>query len=333
MSDLTNERGNAPEKDAAANPTPEASGAACVPLIDIRSLSVTFTQYAGGLSRRLLNVITDLSISVHAGEMVAIVGSSGSGKSLLAHAIMGILPKNASTGGQMFFKGEELDRARMEALRGDKIAFIPQSVECLDPLMRVGAQVAGPHGSMARAREAFDHYELPNGTEKLYPFQLSGGMARRVLLSTAAVTDAELIIADEPTPGLTHKLAVEALQTFREFANSGKGVLLITHDLDLAYEVADRVVVFYAGVTVEDARAADFREGPDPLRHPYSKALWAALPQNGFTPIGGLQPYAGTVEHGCVYADRCEACTPACKTEDVPLRDLRGGKVRCILAR
>ena len=312
-----------------------ATGAAQkgLPLLDIESLSVTFTQYAGGFSRRQLHVISDLSISVRTGEMVAIVGSSGSGKSLLAHSIMGILPKNASTGGKIRFKGEELDKERMESLRGTRIAFIPQSVEWLDPLMRVGSQVAGPHGDKERARKAFDHYDLPAGVEKMYPFQLSGGMARRVLLSTAAVTDAELIVADEPTPGLTHRLAVEALQTFREFADDGKGVLLITHDLDLAYEVADRVVVFYAGVTLEDAASVDFRCGLDGLRHPYSKALWRALPQNGFVPTDGTQPYAGTIEHGCVYAARCPEATEECRLcHDVPLREVRGGSVRCIHA-
>ena len=301
-------------------------------LLDIEGLSVTFTQYAGGFQRRELHVISDLSISVHTGEMVAIVGSSGSGKSLLAHAIMGILPNNATTGGKLLYKGEGLDAARMERLRGRQIAFIPQSVEWLDPLMRVGPQVAGPKGDPARARAAFDHYELPAGVEKMFPFELSGGMARRVLLSTAAVTDAELIVADEPTPGLTHKLAVEALQTFREFADEGKGVLLITHDLDLAYEVADRVVVFYAGVTVEDAPASDFRDGHESLRHPYSKALWSALPQNGFVAVQGVQPYAGTVTSGCVYADRCPICADECRWGTIELRELCGGKVRCVRA-
>ena len=107
-----------------------------------------------------------------------------------------------------------------------------------------------------------------------HPFQLSGGMARRVLVSTALITDAELIIADEPTPGMGLEQALEALKMFREMADEGKAVLLITHDIDLAFTFADRVAVFYAGTTVETAPASNFKSGPEALRHPYSKALW-----------------------------------------------------------
>lgn len=119
--------------------------------------------------------------------------------------------------------------------------------------------------------------------QRLYPFQLSGGMARRVLFSTAVITDASLIIADEPTPGMDVKSAVEALQLLRELADAGKGVLLITHDIDLAVEVADNVAVFYEGRTVDMASAAAFHGDGAELVHPYTKALYHALPQNDFT--------------------------------------------------
>jgi peptide/nickel transport system ATP-binding protein len=126
--------------------------------------------------------------------------------------------------------------------------------------------------------------------------------------------------------------ALEALQMFREMANAGKAVILITHDIDLAFEFADRVAVFYAGTTVEIAPSADFRTGPDALRHPYSKALWRALPQNGFEPIDGFQPYAGNLPAGCLFAPRCPHATDECCKKIPPTTEVRGGEVRCFHA-
>ena len=157
-------------------------------------------------------------------------------------------------------------------------------------------------------------------------------MARRVLVSTALITDAQLIIADEPTPGMSLDQALEALQRFRELANEGKGVILITHDIDLAFEFADRVAVFYAGTTVETAPVADFKTGAEALRHPYSKALWRALPQNGFVPIEGFQPYAGNLPKGCLFSPRCPYATAECYEKTPPTQELRGGEVRCFHA-
>ena len=123
--------------------------------------------------------------------------------------------------------------------------------------------------------------------------------------------------------------AMEALKLFRTLADEGRGVILITHDIDLAFAFADRVAVFYAGTTVEIAPAADFRTGPEALRHPYSQALWRALPQNGFEPVPGFQPYAGNLPKGCLYAPRCPYKTPECEQAVPPVRTIRGGEVRC----
>ena len=166
----------------------------------------------------------------------------------------------------------------------------------------------------------------------MYPFELSGGMARRVLFSTAMLTDAQLIIADEPTPGMHLEAAVEAMRMFRELADAGKGILLITHDIDLAIRVADRVAVFYAGSVLEIARAADFTGAGERLRHPYTRALWQALPQNGFQTIPGGQPYAGRLPQGCVFGARCSHCTEACRETVPPMKPVREGSVRCIYA-
>ena len=260
------------------------------PLLEISDLSVSCRMYDGALEQKQLQVISNLSLTVYPGEILAVAGSSGSGKSLLASAILGILPENAAVGGEMCFDGEKMTPALQAKLRGGDIALVPQSVAYLDPLMKVGRQVDGhkkPYPKEKR-RSLFRRLDLPQETEKLYPFQLSGGMARRTLVSTALISDARLVIADEPTPGMSLEQAKEALKMFREMADEGRSVILITHDIDLAFDFADRIAVFYAGTTVETASAEDFRTGPEALRHPYSKALWRALPQNEFKPIPGF---------------------------------------------
>lgn len=301
------------------------------PLLEVNNLSISFQMYDGGLKQRSHQAISDLSISVNRGELLAIVGSSGSGKSLLAHGIMGLLPGNAIQTGSIRYQGKELAKDRLRKLRGNKIALIPQSISYLDPLMKIAKQVQGAdqsEGSKKRQRASFEKYDLCERSEGLYPFQLSGGMARRVLISTAAQRDVDLIIADEPTPGLDLEMAMKTLKYFREFADQGKGVLMITHDLDLALHVADRIAVFYAGTIVEIAPIADFHKGVEFLRHPYTKALYGALPQNGFKPIPGSQPYGEDIPNGCVFAPRCDKADQKCNTK-VPLKEIRSGIVRC----
>ncbi len=307
-------------------------------MLTISNLSVTFTQYDQGLRRKQLAVITDLDLTVQAGELVAVVGASGSGKSLLAHAILGILPDNAQVSGTMEFHGEPLTPKRCQALRGKEIALIPQSIGYLDPLMTVGRQVQrvgqlnGLSASAARRLRdrTFTRYDLPPTTSRQYPFQLSGGMARRVLVSTAVVTQAQLLIADEPTPGLHPDVVTETLNHLRELAQEGRGVILITHDIEAALQVADRVAVFYAGTTVEIAAAKDFAGGN--LRHPYTQALWRSLPQNDFVPVPGNQPSPEDLPRGCLYGDRCPWVTEECTEARPPSQFIRQGWVRCIHA-
>lgn len=300
-------------------------------LLEIHDLSVSFRMYDSALGQKDLQVISNLHLSVRPGEIVAVAGSSGSGKSLLASAILGILPGNASVRGHLHYKGKELTPEMQARLRGSEIALVPQSVAFLDPLMKVGRQADGHRKPFPteKRRGLFKRFDLPEKTETCYPFQLSGGMARRVLVSTALITDAELIIADEPTPGMSLDQALVALKMFRELAKVGKAVILITHDIDLAFSFADRVAVFYAGTTVEIAPAEDFKTGPEALRHPYSRALWRALPQNGFQPIDGFQPYPGDLPKGCLFAPRCPLQCEECHCHTPPVREIRGGEVRC----
>lgn len=301
------------------------------PLLKVENLTVSFSRYDRGWNKFDLEAIHSLDAEVFAGEVLAVVGSSGSGKSLLAHSILGILPGNARVSGCMEYRGSELTPQRQKALRGEKIVFIPQSVDFLDPLMKVGKQVKGVRGTVEKMKWVFHRYRLNGEVEEMYPFQLSGGMARRALIAAALMESPDLIIADEPTPGLDPEMAVETMKTFRELADQGCGVLLITHDIDLALQAADRIAVFYAGTTVEVCPASDFEKGKGALRHPYSKAFLDALPQNEFKPIAGTQPYAGKLPSGCLFADRCPKRTESCGAQ-IEMRTLRGGKVRCVHA-
>ena len=299
-------------------------------LLQADHLSISFTQYSRGLRRRTLPVIRDLSFSIQPGQVTAVVGASGSGKSLLAHAILGLLPGNSRLEGGLLYRGAPLTPRRLRALRGGEIVLIPQGVTYLDPLMKVGPQVRRGRGDAAvraDSRRVLARYGLGPETEGLYPFELSGGMARRVLIATAVMDSPSLVIADEPTPGLDPRAAGRILGHLGELAQAGAGVLLITHDLELALTIAHRVLVLYAGETVEEADRADFAAGA--LRHPYTRALWAALPQNGFTPIPGTQPYPGELPEGCQFAPRCPRRRPECTAGPVPFLPFRGGMVRC----
>ncbi len=300
-------------------------------VLSVNELTVSFRQYTRGLRQIELTVITGLSAEIQPGKILAVIGSSGSGKSLLAHAILGILPSNARVTGTMAYDGEELTAERQVKLRGREIAFIPQSVNYLDPLMKVGAQVRASIKDNKKEvqRDIFARYHLDSQVENLYPFQLSGGMARRVLVSGAMVSDARLIIADEPTPGLHPEIVEEALTHLRQLADEGRAVMLITHDVGAVLNVADYIAVFYAGTTVETAPVKDFAGKGEALRHPYSKALWKALPQNDFIPVSGFQPSPGDLPLGCLFSPRCPMASREC-FESRPLeRELRGGKVRC----
>lgn len=306
------------------------------PILSVKDLGISFSQYTKGLRRRELEVITNLDIDLYEGEILAVVGSSGSGKSLLAHAILGILPDNATTEGNIIYKGKSLSLKDKEKLRGREIVFIPQSVNFLDPLMKVSKQVKisieNKEEANKRQRDIFNKYGLDKKVDNLYPFELSGGMARKVILSTALVSDCKVIIADEPTPGLDEKSLNEALKDFRNIADSGCAILMITHDIEAALKIADKIAVFYAGTTLEITNVNDFKGDGKNLRHPYSKALFNALPQNGFKPIKGSQPMPNELPKGCLFQDRCEYISEKCRLIRPNARMVREGMVRCLNA-
>ena len=245
--------------------------------------------YTGRWERVSGEVLHGLTLSVHEGEIVAVVGASGSGKTVLADALLGLYEPNATVRGTIWFDGVRQDVASLASLRGSGICLVPQSVSHLDPLMRVGEQVQGaPRGRTraerardrarreARQRELFELYGLAPEVARMYPHELSGGMARRVLLMSALMEEPRVLIADEPTPGLDLALAIRAVDDLRTFANTGAGVILITHDLELAVRVADRVAVFKEGRIVEETSASSFADSAL-LEHPFSRDLCRAL--------------------------------------------------------
>lgn len=309
------------------------------PILKVKDLGISFSQYTNGLVRGDLNVIRNLDIELYEGEILAVVGSSGSGKSLLAHAILGILPDNACTQGDIIYKGEILDEKRKEKLRGDEIVLIPQSVNYLDPLKKVGKQIKISIKDKDKKTQdeivdnLFKKYNLNKKVKNYYPFQLSGGMARKVLLSTALASDSKVIIADEPTPGLDEESLNEVLKDFRDIADSGRAILMITHDIMAALKIADKVAIFYAGSTLEIANTSDFKQKEVELRHPYTKALYKALPNHDFVPIDDkTQPLPNELPKGCVFSDRCPLKDKNCENQVPKIREIRNGKVRCIHA-
>ena len=304
-------------------------------LLKVKDLSLSFIQYTSGLRQTELKVISNLSIEAYSGKILAVVGSSGSGKSLLAHAILGILPSNAILNGRIEYNGQELTQGRKEKIRGKEIALVPQSITYLDPLMRVSNQVIGcveeeNKGLMKKLqREIFQKYSLKPEVERMFPHELSGGMTRRVLVSTAVISSAKLIIADEPTPGLDEKTLSETLNYFKDMANKGCAVIIITHDIEAALKISDKIAVFYAGTVLEVANVEDFKNDGENLRHPYTRALWNALPQNKFQAIKGHQPMQDEVTDGCIFYERCSKKNGLCSKGIPQFKNVNGGVVRC----
>ena len=249
------------------------------------------------------DVLRDLTLSVHEGEILALVGASGSGKSVLADALMGLFDANAVASGEMWFDGSLVTPGDLGNLRGHGISLVPQGVSSLDPLMRVGEQVRGEargadrrarkedaRRRMVRQRELFEAYGLASEVERMYPHELSGGMARRVLLMCALMEEPRLLIADEPTPGMDDESAAVAAHDLRAFAQDGGGVLLITHDLDFALSIADRLAVFREGTIVEETSVSAFRRA-ETLRDPYARELsraWIRLHEDNNWASGAL---------------------------------------------
>lgn len=296
-----------------------------VPVLDVQNLSVRFRMRGG----RDIAAVTGARFSVAPGECLALVGESGCGKSVLASALLGLLPANAQTTGSAVLGGDTdlvtVDESTLaRTVRGRRIGLVPQSPAAhLTPVRTVRAQLeeslrelTGVRGSGLRkaAVVAAARASFPDGHLDRYPHELSGGLAQRAATALALIGDAPLLLADEPTTGLDRDLVERTVDELRRHTDEGRALLIITHDLAAAERIADRVAVMYAGRIVEIADAAPFFGAPGP-RHPYAKDLLDALPERDFAPIPGMPPELGALPDGCAFAARCAYADARCTGE------------------
>jgi len=307
------------------------------PLLCVRNLTIAF----GGVP-----VVDSLDLDIAAGESLGVVGESGSGKSMTALAVMGLLPESAQLLGSVAFEGAMLDDAARESLRGTRMAMVFQEpMTSLNPVLTVGEQISetlrfheglGRRAAERRAAELLSLVEIPDAARRLknYPHQMSGGQRQRVMIAIALACNPSLLIADEPTTALDATVQAGILDLLRGLRREfGMAVMLITHDLGVVSDFAERVVVMYAGRAVECAPAASLFSRP---RHPYTSALLAAIPRM-HGPIAPLPAIPGTVPlphempPGCRFAPRCAQARAACAVLPPRVTVAADHEVACVL--
>ncbi len=305
--------------------------------LHVKGLSVTFDSAVGRI-----NVLTDVSLVLKRGETLAVIGESGSGKSVLGLSIMGLLPSNAKVEGEILFGDKnllELDEDELRSIRGSKIAWTPQSVATsLNPTMKVGDQIAealiehlgyDKKRAWKEAIRILSDLGIPEAREKAksYPHQLSGGMKQRVLLAISIAPRPEVLIMDEPTRGLDVLSKRALLKSIRKLRKIRKdlSLLIVTHDLEFAEQISDRVAVMYCGQVLEDSPTKVFFREP---LHPYSKLLLQALPSRGMVPIPGKSECPDF--DGCRFYNRCPFAQERCLVNP-PLFRIGQSMVRCWL--
>ena len=290
-------------------------------ILEIKHLDLWFKG-----ENRDYQALYDINLSFREGQIHSIVGESGCGKTLTAMSIMRLLPKTSKiSSGEIFFKGNDLlkyKESKIRSLRGNKIALIPQDpLTSLNPLYTVGDQLiesikthskVSTHQAMRKARQVLDLVNIPEADKKMnfYPHEFSGGMKQRIIIAMALASNAELIIADEPTTALDVTIQKQIMDLLYEIKNEFKTtILLISHDLALVSNYADTVTVMYSGHVVETAEASEFFSNPI---HPYSTALLNSLPTNNpalkLKTIIGAPPSIQEEILGCKFHPRCEFC-------------------------
>jgi oligopeptide transport system ATP-binding protein len=311
------------------------------PLLEVRDLHVEYRTSYG-----LTNAVNGLSYSVNRGETLAILGESGSGKSVAARAVMGIIesPPGYVTDGEVLFDEVDLlrlSRKQMRRIRGERIAIIFQdALTALNPVFTVGFQIAemfrvhrgaSHKDAWAKAVELLDRVRIPNARNRVsdYPHQFSGGMRQRVMIAMAIALEPDLLIADEPTTALDVTVQAQIMALLAELRHDlGMGLVLITHDLGVVAEVADHAVVMYAGRGVEYASIAELYESP---AHPYTRALMRSIPradQKGgrLEAIDGAPPNLSAIPSGCEFHPRCPLATDLCGEERPTLLEVAPGR-------
>ncbi|WP_031035731.1 ABC transporter ATP-binding protein [Streptomyces sp. NRRL F-5650] len=302
------------------------------PVLSVRGMSVRFLMPGG----RRVAAVTDARFDVAPGECLALIGESGCGKSVLASALLGLLPGNAQTAGRALLGDLDLlaadERTLARTVRGRLVGLVPQSPAAhLTPVRTIRSQLEETVAELAAVRgrtalreaaeAAAERAAFPVTHLDRHPHELSGGLAQRAATALALVGDAPLLLADEPTTGLDRDLVDRTADELRRHVDQGgsRALLMITHDLAAAERIADRVAVMYAGRIVELADADAFFGAAGP-RHPYSRGLLDALPDRAFAPIPGLPPELGALPNGCAFAARCARASDACAARP-PLRD------------
>ena len=293
-------------------------------LLAVKNLNIGF-NFLDGYAQAVHNVGFELK----KGETLAIVGESGSGKTLSSMAVLNLLPENAIiTGGEVIFEGEnllKLPQKAMQKIRGKKIALIPQDpMTSLDPLYTIGDQLLevieihqGKKGKEAKeiAIAALERVKIPDAREKLgaYPHEFSGGMKQRVIIAMALACNAQIIIADEPTTALDVTVQAQIMEILREIkTKSDISIILITHDMGIVAQNADKIAVMYAGRIVEFASKDELFKNP---KHPYTKALLKVIldiNSDKIETIEGQPPSITDKIEGCPFAPRCERCMEIC---------------------
>ena len=317
------------------------------PVVEVKDLNVSFKTAAG-----VIKVVENVSFSIGKGECLAVVGESGSGKSVSALATIGLLVKEQSiVTGSVLFRGEELlgkPESYMRKIRGGGISMIFQEpLSALNPVTTIGEQIAealvahGRAGWKEANKKAIEYLELVEIAQapqrvKQYPHQLSGGMRQRAMIAMALAGEPELIIADEPTTALDVTIQAQVLDLLRRTTRErGTALMLITHDLGVVAETADRIAVMYAGQIVEEGPAKEVLRAP---ASPYALDLIASIPSyerrgKGLTTIQGAVPSPANFPSGCRFHPRCRFAVTACAASVPELTPRTGDRsVRCFRA-
>jgi peptide/nickel transport system ATP-binding protein len=310
------------------------------PLLDVRGLRTYFASERGEV-----RAVDGVDLTLERGRTLGIVGESGCGKSVTALSIMGLIPQPPGriAGGEVRFDGEDLLKApprRMRDLRGDKLSMIFQEpMTSLNPAFPVGEQISEAilrHRKVDKlqaqnqAVEMLQKVRIPSPERRArdYPHQLSGGMRQRVMIAMALACNPRLLIADEPTTALDVTIQAQILELMRLLrAELGTAIILITHDLGVIAELADDVIVMYAGQVIERCAAARLFSEP---HHPYTVGLLGSIPrlhleQSRLSAIEGIVPDAAAFPHGCRFHPRCPFAVEKCRLENPPLLPIQNG--------
>ncbi|WP_370649406.1 ABC transporter ATP-binding protein [Neorhizobium galegae] len=313
-------------------------------MIDIRNLSVTFNR-----GRKPVKAVNGVSLSVQPGEVVALLGESGSGKSVTMRSLLRLHPKGTTIEGSMTVAGRDVTRLTAKdlgAFRGAVASMVFQEPRlALDPVYTLGRQIEETimrHEGISRSQAAaralalFQKVKIPSPERRLqnYPHEMSGGMLQRSMIAMALACNPKVLLADEPTTALDATVQIQILLLIRDLQKEyGLSVIFVTHDIGVAAEVADRIAVMYAGRIVEEGRVADIIREP---RHPYTKGLLGARVElahgrDRLITIPGAPPDLAAMPPGCAFAPRCAQVSDLCRTEVPALLPVGGaGSVACV---